>query len=490
MLSCGNFGEWVGVVSDMTTSTSLLWAREEFGHARLGDARRTARAVALAAAVVERPSGKVTGVIQDSAGREGAFRLLSNDRVDVEALGHASHEATVKRCGNAPFVFVALDESSLSFTDRDNAKGLGRVGTVPSNRVRGMEAMTALAVDAKGCPLGVCGQKWWVRSDKLPPPYKKDKRPLEQRETVLWTSVMTQVRDTFRQSGSTTRPWFQMDRGGDAWHVLTKGCDEGHLLTIRACYDRRLHTGEPEQYLWATLQAQKPLAHVDLLLPPTTARRLKHHPKRPRHLAIRAAQVELRVTTWTKRIERVPVNVVYAHEKDPPVGCERLEWMLLTTYPVQSLQDALLVLQGYSQRWRVEDFHRTWKSGRCDIERSQLRSRYSIQRWATILAAVAARIERLKHLARTSPNQPALTEFSREELDAAILLSKTKRWKMGAELTIEQAVQLVAQLGGYTGKSSGGPPGSIVIGRGLDQITVGATVLAHTRSENGGLGQM
>jgi hypothetical protein len=35
----------------------------------------------------------------------------------------------------------------------------------------------------------------------------------------------------------------------------------------------------------------------------------------------------------------------------------------------------------------------------------------------------------------------------------------------------------VADLGGYTGKSSGGPPGAIVIGRGLHRIEAVATAL-------------
>jgi hypothetical protein len=37
-------------------------------------------------------------------------------------------------------------------------------------------------------------------------------------------------------------------------------------------------------------------------------------------------------------------------------------------------------------------------------------------------------------------------------------------------LNLEQAVLYVAEFGGYTGKSSGGPPGSTTIARGLERL--------------------
>jgi hypothetical protein len=98
-------------------------------------------------------------------------------------------------------------------------------------------------------------------------------------------------------------------------------------------------------------------------------------------------------------------------------------------------------------------------------------------RWSTIAAAVAARAERLKTAARTSPKENALAELSRAELDAAILLSHSRQHVVGAELTLEEAVGLIANIGGYTGKSSGGPPGAQVIARGLQRVAAGATVL-------------
>src|SRR5690606_6509071 len=109
-----------------------------------------------------------------------------------------------------------------------------------------------------------------------------------------------------------------------------------------------------------------------------------------------------------------------------PHGQEPICWILLTTHPLESLADCLLVIRSYTCRWRVEEFHKAWKSGLCDVESSQLRSYAAIQRWASILAAVAARAERLKRLSRETPDVDALTEFSQDEIDATILYMETK----------------------------------------------------------------
>ena len=102
---------------------------------------------------------------------------------------------------------------------------------------------------------------------------------------------------------------------------------------------------------------------------------------------------------------------------------------------------------------------------------------WSIKRWATILAAVSARIERLKQLSRAQPDLDALEEFSRAEIDAAIMLTETKKHQRGDALNLQQAVRLVAMVGGYMGRKGDGPPGSITLRRGLERIAPAAIAI-------------
>lgn len=139
------------------------------------------------------------------------------------------------------------------------------------------------------------------------------------------------------------------------------------------------------------------------------------------------------------------------------------------------------VIGGYALRWRIEEFHKTWKSGDCNVESTQLRDAQAVMVWASILAAVAVRVERLKILSRTEPQLPATVELSSHEVLALVLLKGTSRKSeptaSESPLTISQAVQWIAELGGYTGKSSGGPAGSITIGRGLEELRVAVRLL-------------
>jgi hypothetical protein len=178
-------------------------------------------------------------------------------------------------------------------------------------------------------------------------------------------------------------------------------------------------------------------------------------------------------------------GLIYESSPATPAGEKPIEWLLLTNRPISTVEELTQVVLGYAQRWRIEEFHRTWKSGACDVEDMQLRTVEAAEKWATMLAAVAVRIERLKLLSRQEPERPADEEFTPTELRAIAVLrfgeKASEKLPDGVVPSIKQAVQWVAEIGGYTGKSSGGPPGSVTISRGLREVLVVARVLAAMR---------
>ena len=188
-----------------------------------------------------------------------------------------------------------------------------------------------------------------------------------------------------------------------------------------------------------------------------------------------------------KRPRPFRVTVVWTLEQGTtPRGEKPLDWMLLTNAPVDSLEAATKVIDGYAMRWRIEEFHRSWKSGTCNVEDTQLRSRDAVIRWATILAVIAARVERLKRLSREQPEKAASDELSSIEIE--VLIGLKRRYKKrtedvpGGVPTMAQATRWIADIGGYTGKSSGGPPGSITISRGLERLRNGVEAVLAMRS--------
>jgi hypothetical protein len=276
-----------------------------------------------------------------------------------------------------------------------------------------------------------------------------------------------------------SRPWFQLDRGADINHVLEGAMQLDADFTVRSTHDRKLDTGGR---LRSALLRRRPLGQVQTTIQESHAAagqpRLRHV-----ELTLRAKRVALRLQTCRgHRYGSIELTVVHVRETGA-ARRTRIEWYLLTNVAVHSVADAFDVVRTYRGRWHVEEFYRAWKSGLCNVEASQLRSGSAFRKWATILAAVASRAERLKSIARADPNRPASDELTRHEIDAAILLSQSQQFDLGDDMNLAQAIGLIARIGGYTGpRNSGGPPGTTVISRGLHDVTVAAHALAlHAR---------
>ena len=396
----------------------------------------------------------------------------------------AAHDAGVRRCTAAPYVFVPVDKSSISVTDHTGKKSLGMVGTY-SSLTRGLNVMSAIAVLPDGTPQGIVGQSYWTRPRQTKRGKKATRRlRVEDKETQQWLDVISSAAARFAELAPSSRPWFQIDREGDAWAILqwamqAGGCD----MTVRAHYDRRLcvveQGVEERQYLWPTLAAMPALGTYQIVVP----QRAKQT-ARLATMEVRSRQVTLDMKDErTKRRMPAQLWAVWAREIDAPSEDERLEWMLLTTRPADSLEAACTVVAGYEQRWCIEEFHRVWKSGACDIESSQLQEGDHLQRWAIVLASVAMRILRMTYIARTKPAAPASDEFSAHEITAVITLAEPKNVRKGTVPTMSNMMLWIATLGGYVGRSSGGPPGATVLTRGFQFIRSAVALLAARDEE-------
>ena len=195
------------------TDSESLWAAEVFGHARLGDLRRTDRLVQVAAAAARTPGGLVTEVMRTSATKEGAFRLLENANVEPADITEAMAISTARACRKLARVYVALDQSAINFPDRDNLRGLGKVGD--SRRTRGLQAMTGLVLAPDGMPIGIGAMRWFSRPDAPSGWGENDTRPVEDRESALWLDAIDDVARVFAEHAPHTTPCFLLDRGGD-----------------------------------------------------------------------------------------------------------------------------------------------------------------------------------------------------------------------------------------------------------------------------------
>lgn len=456
-------------------TAALAWAREEF-RSLTGHLARVKCWITLAALAADRPAGTVTGTFSTDAERQAMYGQLAHHATTAAWLGEAAHRATARRCAKAVRVFVPVDGSSLQITDTQACKGTGRVGS-HAFKARGVQVMNAIAVLDDGTPVGMCAQEYWTRAERKVRTHRR-KRSVGQKETRHWLAAIQHTVQIFKEEAPACTPWFQLDRGGDAADVLAMLLDADLTATVRAAHDRRTRRHRRTARVWSVMRRLPALGTYAIEVPAGRKR------------AARTANMVVRATTLTLELpaykggtrRRITLGAVYAVETGTtPKGEPRIEWLLYSTQPVQTIEDALLILRGYKARWAVEEFHKTWKSGLCNVEDTQLRDLERIKKWATFMASIAMRAQRLKHLARTTPDVPASTEFSRDEIDAVILLYQPRGYRPGGRVpTLGKLVLWIAELGGYS-RWSGGPPGQIVISRGMLKVEAAATALAAQR---------
>jgi hypothetical protein len=453
------------------------WAEQEFGNTQLGNEARTNRLVSVAAAVAAKGGGTITSVFAgDEAGREGGHRLVEKHGELHEALAESAAAACFKRADDLPFLVAPIDGASLTPVSKGWEGEFGPVGNsrTPS---RGLNVINCIGVTPSGTPLGVLHQLYWTRPNKRRNVKRSARRRLdfEEKETLHWLETTEQVLAAKESAGYQGQLWFQADRGADFSEFLAWAALAPCWVTVRANGNRKVRMGETRAKLWQVVTAT-PACHRYTLDVPRSEDR---HPRQA-SLEIRFREVDIELPSGDWRRTRIPMTAVLVKETTPGVSRKQaIEWMLLTNKPISTPHEAREVVKMYSLRWRIEECHKTWKSV-CRVEDSQLKTAGAYAFWARILFSVSLRAERLKRLARETPDVPATTEFTLTELE--VMRMRLKKAKGVKNPTLALAVEWVARIGGYIGKSSGGPPGAITIGRGLEFLEAAAWTLDALRS--------
>jgi hypothetical protein len=173
--------------------------------------------------------------------------------------------------------------------------------------------------------------------------------------------------------------------------------------------------------------------------------------------------------------------MVLAREETPTTGERAIEWLLLSTRPIASIDQAHQALRHYSRRWMIERFHYTLKSG-CSIEQLQLQRRSALDNAIAVMSIVAWRLLHLSYRARTEPESEASTEFTDEQYAVllAVATDQQPRRQRGTNraitsepitrLSLRDAVVTIARLGGFLARAGDGDPGVKTLWKGLRRL--------------------
>jgi hypothetical protein len=438
----------------------------EFVGASFGDARLSKRLLGLVEQLAPYPERSFPGVAGGDAALEATYRFLNNERVTPERILAPHVAQTVERCVGAGVVIVSHDTSEFRWSgDRE---GLGHLPTG-----KGFLGHFALAMSADGAhvPLGVLAISTIFRP--APKLIRRGQRTEADRESWRWWQGVMDVDGTLAARAQAIHV---MDCEADSFLLLARLVSGRHRFVIRSRQDRRLSTEWPDTaWLKARVQMTEDLFIRDVPIssrrPERKTKDRRAHPPRQSRLAklsFGMARVTLRspdqVDGNVLPKSSLPLNVVRVHEVDAPAGSEPIEWILLTTEPVDTIEQICFVVDAYRARWRIEEYFKALKTG-CGFERRQLETRRSLLNAMAVFAPIAWQLLRLKSLAREARDTPAAGILSPLQLH---LLRSHPKLKLGDQPSIKNVMLAVAQLGGHI--KNNGDPGWMVLGRGFEKL--------------------
>jgi hypothetical protein len=276
---------------------------------------------------------------------------------------------------------------------------------------------------------------------------------------------------------------FVADSEADIYEVIAEGMAGPRTADwiVRACQDRALVGGAGDEAGAAEL-----LRGEVLKAPVRFTRTIKVRGREARYACedrgrrqprkSRTAEVEVRAAAVTLRPPRrsdrelpaVTVNVVLVREPDPPGDDVPVEWLLITSLPVDEAERVRTVIQYYCTRWMVEVFFRTLKSG-CRVEGRRFED---LERFLPCLAVYLIVTWRTLFVCRLGREFPEIScEAVFEPAEWQSVYKVVRREGPPAQApTLREMVRMVAQLGGYVNRKRDDEPGPQTVWLGLQRL--------------------
>lgn len=463
-MDLASLGTEVCGMSAVTLDT-LQWATEQFGACELGDARRTRRAVKVAAQMAADPHGSTPQQMHNWGQCKAAYRLLNEEDVTFRRLAEP-HWRRTRNC--APGTYLLLgDTTEFDFGIHRQVRGLGPTG---NGGGYGFFLHSSLMVAADNSEVvGLAGQALFHRQ-----PIKAGEsmyaRLHRRRESEVWGQVI----DLVGRPAEGVKFLHVFDRGADNFEVFCHLVQQQTGWVVRAAQLTRI--------LLTPQGTRQPLKDVLQTLPvggtyELSVRAQKGQPARTTEVEVRWGLVSVPAprfrTPWLKElgISSICMWVVEVRETKPPRGVKPLHWVLYTSEAVQSFEDAWRVIGYYEKRPIIEEFHKGVKTA-CRLEERQYESSAPLEALTAMVSVVAVRLLQLRSTARTEPERPAEHVVPRTWLTALQRLRPTRR----TNWTVREFYRQLAGLGGFLGRKGDGEPGWLTLWHGFEKL---ATVMRY-----------
>lgn len=421
-----------------------------FVRADLGDPRRVRRAVGLSENLARNPQVALTKVWATHRELEAAYRFFRNKTTGFSPLMEAIQLSTRELALKTKCVLVLHDTTDVTCP----AAEVEEVGCLPTGKP-GFYVHHAFCVsaDAENRPLGMLWSEVWGRAQRSIRGRKlsgNELAKLGERESDRWLESATEAH---LWAEGCQQVVHVMDREADSFRLFEHMTDLGADFVIRMKYDRSIDDGRLSESLVDAPRRFERLVELG-------ARGQKSMPRythqgraaRQAQLSVRAARVAFEPLRYMPDSEPVTVNIVQVLEENPPAGQKPIAWVLATSLPIKSDVDIERIIDIYRARWQIEELHKALKTG-CMLEKRQLESFESITTLLALCYPIACELLMMRSCSRQKG--PA-SDVLRKSLLICLRLQPHAE-KMSANPTLEEALAVIARMGGHI--KWNGPPG-------------------------------
>lgn len=455
-----------------------MWAARTFAGSQLPDERLNRRLVQYAAAQAVEPAAATCAACKgDVAAREGAYRFLENSRVTAESIEQGPFARTAELCRGRRVVLVIQDTTSVSVRYRPLADEIRSEGS-PT----GFVVHNTLAVDGiNGEIIGLIDQQRWIREPKDAQAEAERRSAATGSESDKWELARQRAANRLADAAP-TRLITVADREADIYDFLRAHADNHQGCVIRAKHDRVIELdGAPAGRFIDQLESAPIVGHRAVVVQQRGGQgcSVGQKPRDPRkqhtvEVEVRVIQ-NMQVAPPSKRPngtgEVLIINAVLVRgaEPQPDTGTEPLQWILLTTEPVETWEQIEQVIQWYQQRWTVEEFHKCWKTG-CRLEYRPFQDPGTIERIMVILAAIAVRMMQLHRLANSGEEAACDSTLNVDEWQCLWRFAEPKKDIPTEPPSAQWAFNAIAKLGGWYDTKRTGRVGWKTIWRGWEKL--------------------
>ncbi len=375
--------------------------------------------------------------------------------MNAESVLEPHAQCTLERARAHPVVLAIQDTTELDFTGKNDIKGLGPLTYAAQ---RGMHLHPTFMVTPERVPLGVFDAWLWAR-DPQTFGHSTAHLPIEDKESICWLEGYRRVSEVAHELPDTQLVYLA-DREADIYELFVESQGCAVELLVRAKHDRALRDGAR---LREQVHQAPALGTVSFELPRTAKRRARTVTQ-----SLHATRVHLRAPKGKAGLApSVELTAVLAHELDPPAGQTPVQWLLLTTLPVETFEQAVEKLQWYLCRWEIELLFKVLKSG-CEVEELQLEHIDRLEPAIAMYLIIAWRVLLLTMTGRRCPDLPCDVILETEEWHAIYMVSERAQ-PPDEPPPLDTIVRMLAGFGGFLNRKHDGHPGNKTVWIGLQR---------------------